>query len=117
MHILCPLEQLLHVEFDMAGLQLDSVVVQQTGKIVIHVGKYNDDSQWILCVAWQVVSSISVRKEVSILRTTNMSTISMIQGWFSALRILISRRAVTGMPSVLLRINIRLSATTLPVDL
>lgn len=35
----------------------------------------------------------------SLLLTTNMSCMLMIQGCLRALRILISRRAVTGMPS------------------
>jgi hypothetical protein len=44
-----------------------------------------------------------------------MSRMLTMQGWARALRILISRRAVTGMPSFSLCISMRLSATTAPV--
>jgi hypothetical protein len=44
-------------------------------------------------------------------RTTNISSSSIMEGCLSAFRILISLRAVTGIPSRSLCISIRLSAT------
>jgi hypothetical protein len=37
MHVLCALKKLLHVKFDMTGLQLYTLVLEKTGKIVIHI--------------------------------------------------------------------------------
>lgn len=37
MHIFCALEQLLHVKLDLARRELDAFVLQETGKVVIHV--------------------------------------------------------------------------------
>jgi hypothetical protein len=48
MHILCAFEELLHVEFDVAGLQLDAFVFQQTSEIVVHVGEYHVHGQGVL---------------------------------------------------------------------
>ena len=53
---------------------------------------------------------------LNLLRTTNISKMLTMQSCFKALRILISRSAVTGMPSFSLCIRIRFRATTFPVD-
>jgi len=38
-HIICAFKQLFHVEFNMAGLQLDALVVKKASKVMIHVRK------------------------------------------------------------------------------
>lgn len=113
MHVFCAFQQLLHVQFDMTWLQFDPFILQQPGKVVVHIWKHHVDGQRRVlafacrCSVWDVA-----RMEARLLRTTNMSNISTMQGCLSALRILISRRAVTGMPSFSLCIRIRFSATT-----
>jgi hypothetical protein len=43
MHVICALEQLLHVELDVTRLELDSLVFKEAGEVVVHVGKDHVD--------------------------------------------------------------------------
>lgn len=50
MHVLRTLQKLLHVQLDLTGLQLDTIVVQKTRQVMIHVGEDHGDRQRILVV-------------------------------------------------------------------
>jgi hypothetical protein len=39
MHVLSALEQLLHIQLDLARLQLDSFILQETSKVMVHIRK------------------------------------------------------------------------------
>ena len=41
MHVLCPLEQLLHVQLDLRRLELDALVLEEAGEIVVHVWEHH----------------------------------------------------------------------------
>jgi len=47
MHVLCPFQQLLHVQLDVTGLQFHSLIFQEPREIVVHVGKDHVNGQWI----------------------------------------------------------------------
>ena len=50
MHVLRTLQKLLHIQLDLTGLQLDTIVVQKTRQVMIHVGEDHGDRQRILVV-------------------------------------------------------------------
>lgn len=45
MHVLRALDELLHIELDLADSELDTFILQQSSKIVIHVRKDHVDRQ------------------------------------------------------------------------
>ena len=51
MHIFCALEQLLHVKLDLARRELDAFVLQEPGKVVIHVREDHVHRKWFFSIA------------------------------------------------------------------
>ena len=117
MHVFGTLRELTHVELYMAWRQLDAFVFQKASKVMVHVWK-DHMHRHRRTLAWRVLKFQVFATEIRSVdqpRTTIISTMLMIHGCLRALRILISRRAVTGIPSFSLCMRIRLRATTFPV--
>jgi hypothetical protein len=65
MHIFCTFKQLLHIEFDLAGLEFDTIVFQKPCKIVVHVGKDHVHGKWDAFVFACVASSTTAFRKTN----------------------------------------------------
>jgi hypothetical protein len=109
--VLGALEELAHVELDLAGGELDGGVLEQAGEVVVHVRKDHVDRALFVAGGCGGSAGAGTAHTDSQASTTMSQTVTTA-GWLSIFRILISRRAVTGRPSFSLCMRMRLRATT-----